>query len=228
MRHSSSSAIIVSMATHLVLRDGTAKNGVVKTLSCPVIPKVNLMKSTQPATRISQPKYSTTAFGVFNYRLRRIQLPPSALLPPYRSAASVASRIPNLALTTAAFLIFRCGCDSGLKTYPLSGRVHFNDGAPLEGGSIIFESVGSQVQARARILEDGTYHLGTEAPGDGAVAGKHRVMVRGQWQGPDKPPKRPVHQKYRSLMSTDLEREVTPEGPNEFDIEVEPSKPRSR
>ena len=75
MRHSSSSAIIVSMATHLVLRDGTAKNGVVKTLSCPVIPKVNLMKSTQPTTRISQPKYSTTAFGVFNYRLRPCFLP---------------------------------------------------------------------------------------------------------------------------------------------------------
>ena len=120
-----------------------------------------------------------------------------------------------------AVIILACGCDSGLKTYPTSGHVRFEDGTPVAAGTIIFQSVEIEVQARANIQNDGTFHLGTETPDDGAVEGKHRVIVRAQWEGPDTPPKHPVHPKYRSPHTSNLEYEVTPQGPNEFDITVQ-------
>ena len=127
----------------------------------------------------------------------------------------------------ALLLILVCGCDKGLKTYPVSGTVHFSDGTPLEGGTIVFHSVESQVQARGNVLEDGTFRVGTESPRDGAVAGSHRVVIRASWRGPSTPPERPVHSKYRSVSTTDLEYDVKT-GRNKFEIVVEPSEKSRR
>ena len=113
------------------------------------------------------------------------------------------------------------GCDSGLRTYPVTGTVHFEDGQPLAGGMIIFQSSDGQVQARSGVSRDGTFRVGTEEPGDGAVEGQHRVVVRALWQGPETPPKHPVHSKYRSPATSDLQYEVTRKGPNKFDIVID-------
>ena len=81
-----------------------------------------------------------------------------------------------------------CGCDPGHpKTYPVSGKVVFEDGTPLtSGGFVGFESTpaeGLPVNARGLIRGDGTFVLSTFSDdGDGAVAGRHRVLVRAQRQ----------------------------------------------
>ena len=51
------------------------------------------------------------------------------------------------------------GCSKKLETYPVTGKVHFPDGKPLEGGVIIFVSKDKGTQSRARIERDGTFTL---------------------------------------------------------------------
>ena len=81
-----------------------------------------------------------------------------------------------LALLALASLI---GCSGGQPTYHASGRVTFSDGQPLEGGVVEFRSLDSQpsVSARGFIQADGTFQLTTFLTDDGAVEGKHQVLV---------------------------------------------------
>jgi hypothetical protein len=74
-------------------------------------------------------------------------------------------------------------CSSGgpEPTYPVSGTVTVG-GKPLEGGSILFEPAepgpsGNVHSARGTIDDAGGYQLSTFGVGDGAVAGKHHIMV---------------------------------------------------
>ena len=81
-----------------------------------------------------------------------------------------------------------CGSDHP-PTYPVSGKVVFEDGKPLTtGGLVLLESVvteGLPVNARGTINADGTFELTTFEDGDGAVAGKHRMLVRPQRDADD-------------------------------------------
>ena len=76
-------------------------------------------------------------------------------------------------------LVFACsgGCSDGPRVYPVRGRVLFEDGAPADTGTIEFRSVESGLNARARIAEDGSFQLTTFEKNDGAVPGKHQVIV---------------------------------------------------
>ena len=86
-----------------------------------------------------------------------------------------------LVLATCVCLV---GCGPGQpKTYPVSGKVVFADGAPLTtGGTIVFESIAPEGEpvfnARGVVEPDGTFRLSTFGDGDGAVAGEHRAIVR--------------------------------------------------
>src|SRR5262245_25725866 len=89
-------------------------------------------------------------------------------------------------VTLALFapLLGAAGCGSGL--YPVTGRVVFEDGSPLDEGIVICETYDGEktVMARGNIQRDGTFRLGTIKPGDGARPGKYRVLVvpRGRTQ----------------------------------------------
>ena len=60
----------------------------------------------------------------------------------------------------------------------------FPDGTPLTtGGVVLFQAVagdGRAAAARGAIRENGMFEMTTSSPGDGAVPGKHRVLVRAQ------------------------------------------------
>lgn len=66
-------------------------------------------------------------------------------------------------------------------TYPVHGKVTRQDGAPLHGGMIQFQSQAEpSVTTRGAIRDDGTYSLITMRDGlraEGAVAGPNRVIV---------------------------------------------------
>lgn len=96
-----------------------------------------------------------------------------------KTACSVGRCRPGVLWTTLV-LAACAGCGGG--TYPVAGKVVFEDGkdaVELAGGTVHFESVDRQpaVSAHGVIQPDGTFHLETQRPGDGAYPGRYRVLV---------------------------------------------------
>jgi hypothetical protein len=106
----------------------------------------------------------------------------------------------------------------------VSGKVAFDDGAPVTGGMLVFESKDKEpaVTARAEIQPDGSYRLGTHKPGDGAPAGVYRVLVAPP--PPQDPRDRfappPFEERYTDFSTSGLEFEVK-SGSNEFPIQLQ-------
>ena len=104
-----------------------------------------------------------------------------------------------------------------------------SDGKPLAYYQLMFVPEGKRA-ASGTTDEQGRFVLGTNAPGDGAVVGKHKVII--SYVGPPsevtpdmdgyKPPKPPVklHKKYASESSTDLTVEIPDAGSSDLKIEV--------
>jgi hypothetical protein len=117
------------------------------------------------------------------------------------------------------------GC--GSRKYPVTGKVVFkDDGSPLPGGVVVFSPAdpANLVGARGYVELDGTFELSTDRPGDGSLAGRYQVLVRGPSPGggEDNPLRnRPlIDPKYSSFETSGIELEVKP-GKNHFTIEVE-------
>ncbi len=116
------------------------------------------------------------------------------------------------------------GC-GGQKTYPVQGRVVFKDGTPMAGGMVVFEPVdpATRVSARGEIESDGTFFLSTFGKDDGAVLGKHRVLISPPLPSnfkESRAPARVIHPRYESFETSKLERTVT-SGKNDFEIVIE-------
>lgn len=137
-------------------------------------------------------------------------------------------RIPTfVAVFLAVFLApvaSGCGDSDRLKTYPVSGLVTSVDGRPFEGGAdsfIVFESVEHGLTATGAIDAEGAFTLGTYAPGDGAVSGRHRISVSPPTPGgdPDQPRSRPtLNPKFRDLDASGLTATVEPQRNNEITV----------
>jgi hypothetical protein len=69
-------------------------------------------------------------------------------------------------------------------TYPVDGRVRFQDGEPVRLGTVEFRRVtaanpeATRWIARGTIDGEGRFTLSTFQPGDGALAGNHEVIVQ--------------------------------------------------
>ena len=69
------------------------------------------------------------------------------------------------------------GCSSqGPTTYPVSGKVLL-DGQPLEGAAIMLKPVDGGSNAYGVGGADGSFDVTTYRQGDGAVPGKHQIIV---------------------------------------------------
>lgn len=70
------------------------------------------------------------------------------------------------------------GCHSDrIPTYPVQGTVHFENGSAVMFGDVEFFNKEQRVNARGKINRDGTFTVGTYDEHDGAVAGKHQIMI---------------------------------------------------
>jgi hypothetical protein len=83
--------------------------------------------------------------------------------------------------TLAAILVgscWGCGSDSVVPPtlIPVKGKVTYK-GQPVAKGIVRFEPDGFGRMATGPLRSDGTFELTTLQPGDGAVAGEHRVTV---------------------------------------------------
>ena len=82
-----------------------------------------------------------------------------------------------LILVAMATILAAAGCSGKPRPYPVNGQATFDDGAPLTGGRIEVRSLEHPLVARGSVDRDGKFTLTTYEPNDGAVAGKHEVLI---------------------------------------------------
>jgi len=92
---------------------------------------------------------------------------------------SVAMLRPFLSGSVALLVLLAlpgCAKKNEFETAEVTGAVLYN-GEPLKIGSLLFVPVGGGPTAQANITESGTYSMGTYELADGAILGKHKVMI---------------------------------------------------
>lgn len=80
-------------------------------------------------------------------------------------------------------LVASVGC--GKKLNQATGKVTFEDGAPVKGGIVVFDGRDAKppVSMRGIIQEDGNYTMGTQSDHDGVTEGTFKVLIT-----PKRPP----------------------------------------
>jgi hypothetical protein len=120
------------------------------------------------------------------------------------------------------FVLGVAGCGSG--RIPVTGTVLYEDGSPLEEGTVVGEAEinGTIVAVQGNVRPDGSFEWGTERAGDGAFPGNYRVIVvpRALGDGEIAEGKQPaVDKRFTSYETSGLTFEVKP-GNNRLDIKV--------
>jgi hypothetical protein len=122
------------------------------------------------------------------------------------------------------------GCGSG--RYPVAGRVTYEDGTPVEEGTVIGEAEvdGKLVGVQGNIGKDGTFRWGGETAGDGALPGNYRVLVMPRALGDSEKAEGKVPAvdgKFGKYDTSGLTFEVKP-GKNDLPITVTRPKPKTK
>ena len=99
------------------------------------------------------------------------------------------------------------------QTVPVKGTITYK-GKALTQGQITFEPENGR-EAHGTIQPDGTFVMTTFKEGDGAIAGTHRIAVRGTGKGG----KDILPVKYRNASSSKVEIEVDG-GKTEYPIDL--------
>ncbi|PQO26885.1 hypothetical protein [Blastopirellula marina] len=136
----------------------------------------------------------------------------------------MASRRAALLVCSLLLLGFAVGCSNG--TYPVHGSIVYPDGTPakeLSGGAIELDSLEQEISARGSIDDEGKFIISTYEAEDGAVPGKHRVLIISRQGIGDETVGRVIDGKYQSFETSGLELEVTP-GTNTPTFTVERAK----
>jgi hypothetical protein len=132
--------------------------------------------------------------------------------------------LPALA---AIFCLGVTGCgDSQPKTYPVVVKVVYSDGKPVPDAQVVAMSDATKTSSRCSTGADGTCRLTTYKPEDGAVLGRHVVIVaepplKGD---PDVPYTGPqIADKFASVSTSGLVIDVSEdESKNQFTLTVTP------
>jgi hypothetical protein len=96
----------------------------------------------------------------------------------------MSSRKCSLWLLCCWGLLLSAGCgEIRPQTYPVRGTVRFADGTPVAVGMVEFLPSSGRPSARAKISRDGHFVLGTYGNDDGAISGKHQVLVIQHFSG---------------------------------------------
>jgi hypothetical protein len=128
-------------------------------------------------------------------------------------------------------LLYLAGC-GGQDLHPVHGKVTFPDQTPLPGGWVEMKAADETGGTpRGPIQSDGTFEIGTKTAGDGARAGKYRVMVSPPvGLNPDvpkseQPPEVRIDRRFTSFATSGIEFEVDPNiSDNRLEIVVERAK----
>jgi hypothetical protein len=121
-------------------------------------------------------------------------------------------RLATLAVGFLALCL--AGCGDGLQ--PVTGKVVYEDGTPVRGGSVTFNSKDKGVNASSDIADDGTFSLSFNGS-SGAAPGQYKVVVVGKDTGYGNPPT--VDDLYGDPSKTPLTQEIV-SGKNDITVTV--------
>jgi hypothetical protein len=136
---------------------------------------------------------------------------------------------PAAAAAVALIVGLTSGCGSSgpaqPETVPVTGKITFK-GKPVTKGQVNFQPADGP-PAVGDIQADGTFALSTFTQGDGAVLGRHRVIVNANDGNPAlmpgspgyKKPKALVPKRYLSARTSGLDADVSKEK-REFAFEL--------
>ncbi len=128
------------------------------------------------------------------------------------------------------------GCDSGPKLAEVTGSVTLKDGKPLELIHVEFWPENGQ-RSWGKTDDQGKFSLklDSDSPRDGAVIGKHKVLLRDTWPTKDdklgeggdwidnsKGKKPRIHSKYYDATLSPVGLEVKAGEKNFFEIKLDP------
>jgi hypothetical protein len=138
-----------------------------------------------------------------------------------------------LVLVLAVLTTAGCSSDPN-KPYPVRGVIVFEDGQPareLAGGSVTFAPIPEEGRAisSGSIAEDATFVLSCKKEGDGAVAGKHRMVIEPperEGDAGDAPRRRPL-KAIIDLQTAVQEVTVEPKS-NQITLKVKRAAPRTK
>ena len=116
-----------------------------------------------------------------------------------------------------------CSNSDRLPTYALTGAITYEDGSPVEEGSMMFVAEG--LPAGRGVIEAGRYTTGTYEATDGLVVGTFRVAITVSPPAdfdPDAGGRSPLapHPRYARPESSGIEVAITPDGDREYDLQL--------
>lgn len=121
-------------------------------------------------------------------------------------------------IALCAVLGFLPGC-GGKTIYPVNGKVVYSDDTlakELAGYKLEFEAIdtkldGAGVSAAGEVQKDGTFQLTTRTENDGAVVGRHRVLIAPPLPEGDVPAgRRIIDPRYGDYSTSGLEATIEP------------------
>ena len=138
-----------------------------------------------------------------------------------------------LVLVLAVLATAGCSSDPN-KPYPVRGVIVFEDGQPareLAGGWVTFAPIpeDGRMISSGSIAEDATFVLSCKKEGDGAVAGKHRMVIEPperEGDAGDAPRRRPL-KAIIDLQTAVQEVTVEPKS-NQITLQVKRAAPRTK
>ena len=83
-------------------------------------------------------------------------------------------------MVTAVVVVTGCGESnplSGVKVYPVKGKVILPDGKPLASGKVVFVATKSTITSSANIESDGSFTFKGGTNGDGLPEGEYKVRL---------------------------------------------------
>src|SRR5262245_1455188 len=137
-------------------------------------------------------------------------------------------RIAPPVLLAAWVLVLLGGCAE--RRYPVEGVVKYRgESEPAkdrEGGVVAFTTPDLKYSSTGIIDSDGRFSLTSLDTYKGAPAGRYKVAVVNPHMEPGERARRRriVDPKYGSSGTTPIEVDVTPNGPNQFEIVVNPGR----
>lgn len=118
------------------------------------------------------------------------------------------------------------GCNSGPDTHPVQGKVVWKgggDATELVGHTVTFESEDAKASGSGTVQADGTFTIGTFGEKDGALTGRHRIVVTPPELPEDTfPPPPLIPRRYGGFETSGLTADIKPET-NPVVLEVERS-----
>lgn len=114
------------------------------------------------------------------------------------------------------------GC--GPRLVPVHGKAVLASGRPAAGSQVVFEGEvdGKPISARGDVREDGSFEMGTYAPGDGVPPGTYRVQINPPpMVSAEAPLVLPFSSKYVSFHTSGIQFEVKRGQSNELNLKLE-------